>query len=208
MDRTPIGPHVVQNMNRCIHCTRCIRFTAEITRHERAGVLQARRVDRSRRVPGHAARQLDVARASPTSARPARSPRASSASSRASGTSSRPSRSATAATSAATSSSAIARTDLPLPPARQSRGQRSLAVRLRPLLVRALRHRPRRRSEGAHRRRLPRHLDVERSARRDRATRVNGATKTAAIASANMTNEEAWLAKKLFGRHTARHRSA
>jgi len=31
MDRTPIGPHVVQNMNRCIHCTRCIRFTEEIT---------------------------------------------------------------------------------------------------------------------------------------------------------------------------------
>lgn len=31
MDRTSIGPHVVQNMNRCIHCTRCIRFTQEIT---------------------------------------------------------------------------------------------------------------------------------------------------------------------------------
>jgi NADH-quinone oxidoreductase subunit G len=31
MDRTPIGPHVVQNMNRCIHCTRCIRFCQEIT---------------------------------------------------------------------------------------------------------------------------------------------------------------------------------
>jgi len=31
MDRTPIGPHVVQNMNRCIHCTRCIRFCAEIS---------------------------------------------------------------------------------------------------------------------------------------------------------------------------------
>ncbi|MGA7614835.1 MAG: molybdopterin-dependent oxidoreductase [Thermoanaerobaculia bacterium] len=31
MDRTPIGPHVVQNMNRCIHCTRCIRFCEEIT---------------------------------------------------------------------------------------------------------------------------------------------------------------------------------
>jgi NADH-quinone oxidoreductase subunit G len=31
MDRTPIGPHVVQNMNRCIHCTRCIRFCAEVT---------------------------------------------------------------------------------------------------------------------------------------------------------------------------------
>ncbi len=31
MDRTAIGPHVVQNMNRCIHCTRCIRVTSEIT---------------------------------------------------------------------------------------------------------------------------------------------------------------------------------
>jgi NADH-quinone oxidoreductase subunit G len=31
MDRTAVGPHVVQNMNRCIHCTRCIRFCAEIT---------------------------------------------------------------------------------------------------------------------------------------------------------------------------------
>jgi NADH-quinone oxidoreductase subunit G len=31
MDRTAIGPHVVQNMNRCIHCTRCIRFTNEIS---------------------------------------------------------------------------------------------------------------------------------------------------------------------------------
>jgi NADH-quinone oxidoreductase subunit G len=31
MDRTSIGPHVFQNMNRCIHCTRCIRFTQEIT---------------------------------------------------------------------------------------------------------------------------------------------------------------------------------
>jgi NADH-quinone oxidoreductase subunit G len=31
MDRTPVGPHVLQNMNRCIHCTRCIRFCDEIT---------------------------------------------------------------------------------------------------------------------------------------------------------------------------------
>src|SRR6266540_442308 len=31
MDRTAIGPHVLQNMNRCIHCTRCIRFCAEIS---------------------------------------------------------------------------------------------------------------------------------------------------------------------------------
>jgi len=31
MERRQIGPHVVQNQNRCIHCTRCIRFTAEIS---------------------------------------------------------------------------------------------------------------------------------------------------------------------------------
>ncbi|MGH9458764.1 MAG: molybdopterin-dependent oxidoreductase [Thermoanaerobaculia bacterium] len=31
MDRTSVGPHVLQNMNRCIHCTRCIRFCDEIT---------------------------------------------------------------------------------------------------------------------------------------------------------------------------------
>jgi len=29
-ERRAIGPHVVQNQNRCIHCTRCIRFTQEI----------------------------------------------------------------------------------------------------------------------------------------------------------------------------------
>ncbi len=30
-ERRMIGPHVVQNQNRCIHCTRCIRLTTEIT---------------------------------------------------------------------------------------------------------------------------------------------------------------------------------
>ncbi len=30
-ERRPIGPRVVQNQNRCIHCTRCIRFTEEIS---------------------------------------------------------------------------------------------------------------------------------------------------------------------------------
>jgi NADH-quinone oxidoreductase subunit G len=30
-ERRLIGPHVVQNQNRCIHCTRCIRFTTEIS---------------------------------------------------------------------------------------------------------------------------------------------------------------------------------
>ncbi len=29
-ERRLIGPHVVQNQNRCIHCTRCVRFTQEI----------------------------------------------------------------------------------------------------------------------------------------------------------------------------------
>ena len=30
-ERRNIGPHVIQNQNRCIHCTRCIRFTTEIS---------------------------------------------------------------------------------------------------------------------------------------------------------------------------------
>ena len=30
-ERTPIGPHVVADMTRCIQCTRCIRFCNEIT---------------------------------------------------------------------------------------------------------------------------------------------------------------------------------
>jgi NADH-quinone oxidoreductase subunit G len=29
-ERRMIGPHVVQNQNRCIHCTRCVRFATEI----------------------------------------------------------------------------------------------------------------------------------------------------------------------------------
>lgn len=31
MERRLLGPHVVQNQNRCIHCSRCIRFTQEIS---------------------------------------------------------------------------------------------------------------------------------------------------------------------------------
>jgi NADH-quinone oxidoreductase subunit G len=30
-ERRLIGPHVVQNQNRCIHCSRCIRFTREVS---------------------------------------------------------------------------------------------------------------------------------------------------------------------------------
>jgi NADH-quinone oxidoreductase subunit G len=30
-ERRLLGPHVIQNQNRCIHCSRCIRFTEEIS---------------------------------------------------------------------------------------------------------------------------------------------------------------------------------
>lgn len=30
-ERRVIGPHLIQNQNRCIHCSRCIRFTREIS---------------------------------------------------------------------------------------------------------------------------------------------------------------------------------
>jgi len=30
-ERRLLGPHIVQNQNRCIHCSRCIRFTSEIS---------------------------------------------------------------------------------------------------------------------------------------------------------------------------------
>ena len=30
-ERRPLGPHVFQNQNRCIHCSRCIRFCADVT---------------------------------------------------------------------------------------------------------------------------------------------------------------------------------
>ena len=34
-----LGPFVVRDMNRCIHCTRCVRFTSEITLTEDLGVF-------------------------------------------------------------------------------------------------------------------------------------------------------------------------
>src|SRR5258708_26020381 len=42
IDRTPIGPHVVQNMNRCIHCKQCFRFTAELTNTNQPTFLKRR----------------------------------------------------------------------------------------------------------------------------------------------------------------------
>lgn len=31
LERRLLGPHIVQNQNRCIHCSRCIRFTQEVS---------------------------------------------------------------------------------------------------------------------------------------------------------------------------------
>ncbi|MGV8041090.1 MAG: 2Fe-2S iron-sulfur cluster-binding protein [Thermoanaerobaculaceae bacterium] len=31
LERRRLGPHIVQNQNRCIHCSRCIRFTQEVS---------------------------------------------------------------------------------------------------------------------------------------------------------------------------------
>ena len=55
-DRTPIGPHVVADMTRCIQCTRCIRFCQEI-----AGTGELTFLDRGGRtlVWTHPGRSLD-----------------------------------------------------------------------------------------------------------------------------------------------------
>ena len=39
-ERIPLGPSVVLNMNRCIQCTRCIRFTEEISQTGELGFFQ------------------------------------------------------------------------------------------------------------------------------------------------------------------------
>jgi len=39
-ERIPLGPSVVLNMNRCIQCTRCIRFTEEISQTGELGFYQ------------------------------------------------------------------------------------------------------------------------------------------------------------------------
>jgi NADH-quinone oxidoreductase subunit G len=39
-ERIPLGPTVVLNMNRCIQCTRCVRFTAEVAKTGELGFLQ------------------------------------------------------------------------------------------------------------------------------------------------------------------------
>lgn len=39
-ERIPLGPSVVLNMNRCIQCTRCVRFTEEITETGELGFFE------------------------------------------------------------------------------------------------------------------------------------------------------------------------
>ncbi|MDX1502622.1 MAG: 2Fe-2S iron-sulfur cluster-binding protein [Thermoanaerobaculia bacterium] len=39
-ERIPVGPHVLLNMNRCIQCTRCVRFTEEVTGTGELGFFQ------------------------------------------------------------------------------------------------------------------------------------------------------------------------
>jgi NADH-quinone oxidoreductase subunit G len=39
-ERIPLGPTVVLNMNRCIQCTRCIRFTEEVSKTGELGFFQ------------------------------------------------------------------------------------------------------------------------------------------------------------------------
>jgi NADH dehydrogenase/NADH:ubiquinone oxidoreductase subunit G len=62
MDRTPIGPHVIQNMNRCIHCTRCIRFTDEITGTSELGFFKREQRARIRRLDDSDERVGEIAR--------------------------------------------------------------------------------------------------------------------------------------------------
>jgi NADH-quinone oxidoreductase subunit G len=39
-ERIPLGPHVLLNMNRCIQCTRCVRFTQEVSRTGELGFFE------------------------------------------------------------------------------------------------------------------------------------------------------------------------
>ena len=39
-ERIPLGPHVLLNMNRCIQCTRCVRFTQEVSKTGELGFFE------------------------------------------------------------------------------------------------------------------------------------------------------------------------
>ncbi len=54
------GRNVLLNMNRCIQCTRCIRFTEEISKTGELGFFERGARDRDRHLPGQAAGQPAV----------------------------------------------------------------------------------------------------------------------------------------------------
>ena len=59
-ERIPLGPHVLLNMNRCIQCTRCVRFTQEITKTGELGFFERGARAEIGTFPGQAARQPAV----------------------------------------------------------------------------------------------------------------------------------------------------
>ena len=52
-----LGPRIMLDAERCILCTRCIRFTRDIAKRRRAGHHQSRQLQHDRDVPRHAVRQ-------------------------------------------------------------------------------------------------------------------------------------------------------
>jgi len=104
----PIGPHIMLDQERCVLCSRCIRFLDEVTKTHELAFYERGDHNVLALAPGR--RSTTRTRpTSPTSVRSARSPTATSASARASGTSSARNRSAPAAPTAATSKSTTAR---------------------------------------------------------------------------------------------------
>ena len=53
----PLGPHVILDAERCILCSRCVRFCDEVTQHRRARHLPPRRPLRDRPLPRQDARE-------------------------------------------------------------------------------------------------------------------------------------------------------
>ena len=104
----PIGPHIMLDQERCVLCSRCIRFLDEVTKTHELAFFERGDHNVLALAPGRRSTTRTPA-TSPTSVRWARSPTGTSASAPASGTSSAPSRSARAAPTAATSTSTIAR---------------------------------------------------------------------------------------------------
>ena len=68
-ERIPLGPTVLLNMNRCIQCTRCIRFTQEISKTGELAFFERGSARRDRQLPRQAAGQPAGRPTSSTSAR-------------------------------------------------------------------------------------------------------------------------------------------